>query len=769
MPDLEEGIDLLYADDPDDPSIQQHQEDHGHIHGFFNQWDNDPADLLARVTGSIPYWNPITGKHEYAAPPGGTFPFVPRGDYSASEDYVLGDLVRVIDDTTDPGTPVGVIYLALADNTGDEPPSANWMEFIRDGQRGLQGNPGNPGVGTPGAPGPTAESRSTEPISGTTTLRADQFTIYDSLLEGNAVITLDDQSGTSGSKIILIVTQPPSGSAVLTFTNVSWVNTTGEPPELPTAAGAVSILTFIRSGANWYGFIPGAGSTNEPPPVEPPPEVFIPLEMAEWFPPVHDTVDKVGIQSVNVSSAIQLGNKIGALVKVMTATAGPAAPPIPTLNGGGASWEFAITKTDNATTGTRRRVTLFVARDEVSGAPAPVVVGLTDAAVTHTLVAVRAVETETIVQASWKTTAIAKAVASAQNDPGRSGTAPGATLGAEDDVSNRTIFFLDWNSGATFTPESAFLLGELGTDLPGINPTNHQRAFWNPMPDPEAPVFDDDPAGTLTASSIWVMVATELEQPTEVEEPPVGFPPIDVELIFDGFNSTDQTADYATGTGFTVATGNGSSILVGDGRIGIVDVVNATGTSVDPNEPTLAGGGVTTWDVAATRVFGTGATRRRLTRFIGWQATADAADELTVGVGGQATTNVRVNVWRTPLSTDAIRDLAVANTQIRVFSDSGETSAGPAKLTSPDVLDAPADSLSKILVGVAIGSSAASLGTFTDEAPLELLLDVDSGGAPAIHYRALINREVFETTPSTDWDGASAQWGIVATELGQAV
>lgn len=54
-----------------------------------------------------------------------------RGAWAGGTAYLQGDGV----------SRAGVAYLALADNTGSQPPSANWQEVLVQGPQGIQGEP----------------------------------------------------------------------------------------------------------------------------------------------------------------------------------------------------------------------------------------------------------------------------------------------------------------------------------------------------------------------------------------------------------------------------------------------------------------------------------------------------------------------------------------------------------------------------------------------------------------------------------------------------
>jgi hypothetical protein len=335
------------------------------------------------------------------------------------------------------------------------------------------------------------------------------------------------------------------------------------------------------------------------------------------------------------------------------------------------------------------------------------------------------------------------------------------TLNAAQDAADRVLLGVADNlSTSTFTPEAGYT--EIGTTLSGTSPTTRIRQLWNDT------TFDTSPGATFAPSVIYIAAATELEQPGVFTAPPPGAATIDVELILAGYNTTDQTADYDTSSGFTFSVGNGSSFLAGNNRMAIVDVITTTGTSVDPGATTLTGGGMTSWDIPTngSRIVGTSTNRSRITRFIGWQATSGAAAPLVIGVGGQATTGVQILAVRTPVTDATQFALAKSTTKKRYYLDTSESASGPAGLAN-DPLAVPG--VGSIVYAVAMwNSSLATIGTIVPESGLTEVASTGMGSAPARQMYAMkSDPAAYDRSPSCTWGGTSINWGFIASELGQ--
>lgn len=754
---LTNNVDSTYVDDAGDPSVKIHQQDHDVIHGFLRRFDDGGPS-----NGQIYIYSSGSGRFILGTAPGGTpgadgESFLWLGAWSNATTYHAGEAVMYgrhayISRTTHSNSAPQVAGNLPIQSTNWDPMAAGGI----DGATGADGDAGAPGFpGATGAPGPSSEALVVDNVSGTITVDAGIASYYKYTLDGNATITFTDSSGRPVSAVTIRLYQGGSGSNHVTWPNSSWALDGGLPPILGTALGDLNILTFDQVEGEWVGYAPGTPpGTNEPPVIEPPPDVFDTLDLEAWV-DATDTSNIIGIANYVLGSpATQLGNKKGGLVFVVSTRDDSVDPPVPALSGGGAtSWTMIGTKTFGTAGTTRRRGTLFAARDATSGAAAPFTVNLGAAGASHTGVLLKAIRTTVLVESTFVALAASQCSVRAFSDSGETSLAPNVTLAAPQDAADRAVMFVAGNTAATYTPETNHEL--VGAVLQLSSPLINAWCQWDPV------AFDQTPSAVLGTLSNWVAIGTELEQGGVFTPPPSGPPPIDVENLLTTFDTTDQTADYVLGTG----------ILVGDNRMGIVDVVNTTGTSVDPVQPTLAGGGITTWNVAETLVVGTSTSRRRITRFIGWQASAGSPAGFTVGVSAQATTSVSIQAWRTPLTDSAQMTLALANTKKRKYNDAGEVATGPARIAAGDPLAAPANADSRVLATFIWNGTTAGLGTITPEANLTIIRDSDSGSAPATKMVAMLSDDnTFDTTPSCTWATAGTfNWGVIATELGQAV
>jgi len=772
-PGLSESNDADYPDVPARPDVKQHQDDHDRIADILNDFEADdfgsgaPTGKFLGETGGL--WgaiDPPTSVPGEEGPPGADgqgFNFLQA--YNPATTYVAYDVV----------TYQGNAFVALVGSTGSTPQvgsdgigtaSAQWYPFAVRGAQGVQGNPGQDGSnGQQGQPGPSAEALQAISGSGNITIDFAQGSFVELTLEGHATVTIESTSGVLVDKGGIYVIQGGDGDNLITWANVSWVNLGNIPPVLGTEPGDENFVGFNIIRGKVRGFTPGIDpDTGELPPIEEPPEVFIPIDLEAWADATDvDTSNLSGINSYQMGAATaQVGNKKGGLVLVITTRGDSIIPPIPTLSGAGASsWTPIISKPDGTAGTTRRRATLFAARDAVAGAASLLTVGLPDAAAAHTGCVTIGLKTTGIVSDTFINTMLANAAARTNVEAGSSSTV-GLTLNAAADSENRTAFFLMAALDTAFTPESGLTI--LTNTTPMTSPTIEA---WGGL---YRDAFETTPAGTLAPSAIWVAIAVELEQGGTVVAPPAGFLPIDVESILVGFNTTDQTADYDTSSGFTASVGNPASVVVGTERLGIVDVVTTTGITADPSTPTLTGGDVT-WAQAGTTVVGTGANRARITRFLAWDASPGAGSPLVVGVSGQATTGIEIQAWRSVGKvTEDEYDLALANTAVRAYTDAGEAAAGPARIAAGDPLDAARDSGSRVLATAIWRASSGTLGTVTPESGLDIKLETGMGGSPAVEMVAMatILSATYDTTPSATWSGGSLNWGIIATELGQA-
>jgi hypothetical protein len=231
--------------------------------------------------------------------------------------------------------------------------------------------------------------------------------------------------------------------------------------------------------------------------------------------------------------------------------------------------------------------------------------------------------------------------------------------------------------------------------------------------------------------------------------PPITYDDITAEMVLVDDHNANQTIDYSFGV----------TPQVGDGRLGIVDVGTFRDTT-DPPVPTLSGGGVAVWTVAATTTFGTGSNRRRLTRFVGWQAVADAGSPFIVGIGGVDHVGCLLSAKQTPVVPEAIYDLALANSIASKYDDAGQSgSTAAAGLASPD------SALSRTLTNVMLNSNTVTITDLVADG--FVALQTWTMTAPTITSFSQVSDAAYKQNPSHALSG-SVQWGMVATELGQA-
>lgn len=803
-PDLSTTLDTDYPDDPPEPGvarpdIKKAQVNLQKLNAWYQQFDHSTAPELGfflRFDGTdwVPVDPEIDGSpglsaYEVAVANGfaGTaaqwltslagIPGVnPLGDYNPATTYHFRDAVKF-------GRHA---YLARGTSTGSDPQvdangrpvtSANWFVLAEGGTDGTDGQDSIV-PGTKGDPGPSAEGQESLVVSGNKTLDASVATMWELEMSGNCVFTLDNGQGLAATGMELRLYQGGSGSNDASFPNVTWITPdTGDgpglPPAMPTTVGDFIVLAFTyqpRSG--WLGYVPALGVT-----VAPPPDVFETLDhLEDWISATSTanvTAPAGGLVSVPIAAqdvdgnTPQLGNKRGGVVLVITTLQNSTVdPPIPTLVGAGANWQVAQSYVEGTGTN-RRRSTVFCARDLVAGAAAGFTIGLAETAgAVNDGFLIKGLRCPGIVSDTWLALALATARVRRYNDAGESGGTARVTLNTDpQDAADRTLMFLSANSPVTITPESGYDVVGAVTTL--ASPTRNAWAIFNPT------AYDITPSAVFSASVNWTAIGLEMEQGGVFTPPPAGFPPVDLETILVGFDSTDQTADYDTSAaGFVASIGSGASVLIGSGRIGQVDVITTTGTSVDPNEPTLDGGGMGSWVVAGTEVIGTSTNRRRLTRFLGRDAVAGAAAPFVIGVGGQATTGYSLAVKRTPATDAAALATAIANTKSRSYLDTSggaEAAGGPATLVR-NPLDAADSAASRISAALCVNVALANLATITPEAPLGTPAVSTMGSTPtATLLEFLGDLSGFDLSPSVAWTGGSVNWAWIATELPQAV
>jgi len=771
---LPENIDPAYADDASHPDVKIHQQHHDIVHEFVNLFDDgDPPD------GAVFFWNDSTQLWTAIDPAISGSPG-PQGDTGVGFLY-LGDWdsgttyhAVSVNDQYELVRHGGSVFLCLLTNSNSEPDitpadTANWEVFAPAGEDGVDGVDGSQGdtgpIGQTGPPGPSQEALITlTDVSGAVTLDAGEASYYAITLTGNTTFTLDDSSGRPVSAITIRLTQGGSGTNVVTWANTSWALTDGLPPVLGTAVDDLNVVSFDQVNGVWIGYAPGAGTGDEPPIIVPPPDVYGTLDLVPWTEvSAVDSSARAGVNTYIMGAAAQLGNKIGGIVDIITTTDNSQAPPVPSLAGGGVvAWTLVGTKIDGQVATVRRRITRYIARDAISAAASPLTVGLPDSAASHSGCVTRGVKTAGIVQSTFVSLALANTTVRCNTDGGELGTTAKTTLAAAQDAADRTLMVVAdcGAAGTVVTPEAGYSL--IGAQSNMSAPTIHVNEMWNPT------TYDTSPSAAISPTAIWLAIASELEQPGVFTPPPPGIPTITVEAVLMGFDTTDQTADYDTSaSGFSASVGSGASVLIGNNRMAICDVITTTGTSVDPGVPTLSGGSITSWSNEGSVILGTSTNRSRLTRFIGWQATAAAAAPLVVGVSAQATTGIQIQLVRTPTTDATVFALAQSTTKVRRYLDASESASGPAGLAN-DPLASPGGG-SKVYALAAWNASLATIGTITPESGLTVVNSTGMGSTPARQMYSAISGAVYDQTPSVSWTGGAINWGFVATELGQAV
>jgi hypothetical protein len=243
----------------------------------------------------------------------------------------------------------------------------------------------------------------------------------------------------------------------------------------------------------------------------PPPADVIPtIDMEDWF-GVSDSTARLdtgdGVETYITSASYQVGNKKGAVVAVVNTCDDNADPPVPILSGAGASAWTQGTGASIVTpvTGTsRRRLTLFFARDAVSATAAPFTVTLPGLNRSNTRCVIKGVKSVGIVSGDWLGLAGAKTVARKYDDAGEVSGTTHAPLGAASDAANRPIVATCFNLNTTLTPLESFEV--IGTPTTMINPTIALNFWWH------ASSFDTTPSATNGANTQWSSIGTELEQ-----------------------------------------------------------------------------------------------------------------------------------------------------------------------------------------------------------------------------------------------------------------
>lgn len=489
--DLPVNVDSSYTDDATHPDVKLHQQHHDELHYFHNTWDL--TDVPGWPDGGIPFWNESGQKFDVIdpaisgspGPPGadGTS-LTPKGSYAVDTAYVKGDVVRE----------AGATYAAKQASTGAAVTNTTyWMLMVTDGATGASGSNGSTGATGPAGPaGPTESTFDVFTDMGTDfTVDAGAYDYLVGTLTDDCTIDFTDSSGASVSAVTMRMYQGAGGPHAVTWTGITWMTTDGLQPDLSgMSVGDFVVLAFDQVSGVWCGYAPGAGTGVAPPAGTYPTLAFdVPFTYTSN---ADQTTDYV------TGTATQIGNSRVGHAFVMT-TMATTDPPVPTLAGGGASsgWTQGATQVQG-TGATRRRITHFVAQDAVSGAAAPLTVGL--GGVLHTGVQIIVIRT-TRSPATAKALAVAKSV-SAQG----SGTSSTVTLAAASDATNRAIACIEDNgTTTTLTPEANWdILSP--TPITMTNPTIRGHAIANTT------AFDTTPLMTLSGPLVTGIIATECEQ-----------------------------------------------------------------------------------------------------------------------------------------------------------------------------------------------------------------------------------------------------------------
>jgi hypothetical protein len=489
--DLPVNIDSSYTDDGAHPDVKIHQTHHDELHFFHNLFKL--TDVATWPDGGVPFWNDAADEFQVIdpeiagspGPPGadGTS-LTPKGTYAVDVAYVKGDVVRE----------AGATYACKLANTGAAVTNTTyWMLMTTDGAQGDPGSSGAAGApGQTGPPGPTESNFDVFPdLTDTFTVDAGLYDYLVGTLTEDCEIDFEDSSGAAVSALTMRLYQGAGGPFAVTWTGITWMTTDGLEPDLSgMSAGDFVVLAFDQVAGVWCGYAPGAGTGVAPPSGTYPTLAFdVPYTSTQN---ADQSTDYVG------STNFQIGNSRVGHAFVMT-TMATVDPPVPTLSGGGATsgWTQGATQLQG-TGATRRRITHFVAQDAVSGAAAPLVVGI--GGQLHTGCAVVVIRT-TRSPATAKALAVAKSVSGSGT-----GTSSTCTLAAASDAANRGIACGEDNGTTTVVTAEANWDVLSPTPLTMINPTIRAHAIANTTS------FDTTPSFSLSGPLVTGIIATECEQ-----------------------------------------------------------------------------------------------------------------------------------------------------------------------------------------------------------------------------------------------------------------
>jgi hypothetical protein len=174
-------------------------------------------------------------------------------------------------------------------------------------------------------------------------------------------------------------------------------------------------------------------------------------------------------------------------------------PSVPTLVGGGATSGWTQGATQLMGTGaTRRRLTHFIAQDAVSGAAAPLTVGVNGESLTGCII---------VIVRTTKSPLTARAIAAANSVSAQSGVLSiNATLGAASDATNRGIAcIVDNGTASVLTPDTNWVIDSAFPQSMN-NPTCRVHITTNTV------AFDTSVTNTWSAAVVSGIIATECEQ-----------------------------------------------------------------------------------------------------------------------------------------------------------------------------------------------------------------------------------------------------------------
>lgn len=288
------------------------------------------------------------------------------------------------------------------------------------------------------------------------------------------------------------LTQSGGGNTITWGTELGWEATT--EPTLQATDGGIDILTFVYfpDVPGWFGF-PSALNVGSPNPT------FPTLGFELLASPTSSTAN---LSPYVFGSTYFLGDQRLGMCFVVNTDATGNDPPQPTLTGAGASsWTLADTVTNNTVGTAGRRLSLYVARDAVSGSPGALTVTVTGSPTGCVLTAVR---TTGAVQSTAVSLADTKAV-HASSAGGLAVTWPFAA--AANAANRQVIAFMQNQETYPATPETNFV--EMQTTAM-LNPSIKLFVYRNTT------AFDTTPTATVVSGGPtvrWASVGTEVEQP----------------------------------------------------------------------------------------------------------------------------------------------------------------------------------------------------------------------------------------------------------------